>query len=272
MLVCSICDTGWHTACLQPPLTAVPEGDWLCPPCAAAEAASGGPGSISRDAPVRITVAGQPVAWVQQFKYLGSQLCSSGSLDAELSYRSSLAAAAFERLSRPVWQRRSIQLATKMRIYTALVRSVLLYGAHSWALTPPQLERLEVLQRSHLRRILGRTRWRVPPGGESQPKLLSNEALLAACGGPRTVATMLQRMRGRWVGHVLRMPGYRLARQLFFASIDFSAPPQSRPPLSLMTCYQNDIAPRFPRHELRKLPRPDLFLAAADKSSWNARF
>ena len=33
MLLCDACGTGWHTTCLDPPLPAVPKGDWLCPRC-----------------------------------------------------------------------------------------------------------------------------------------------------------------------------------------------------------------------------------------------
>jgi transposase InsO family protein len=36
MLLCDICSAGWHTHCLQPPLDAVPKGDWICPNCKAA--------------------------------------------------------------------------------------------------------------------------------------------------------------------------------------------------------------------------------------------
>jgi len=33
MLLCDACGTGWHMACLDPPLIAVPKGDWICPRC-----------------------------------------------------------------------------------------------------------------------------------------------------------------------------------------------------------------------------------------------
>ena len=33
MMVCDVCGTGWHMYCLQPPLAAVPQGDWICPSC-----------------------------------------------------------------------------------------------------------------------------------------------------------------------------------------------------------------------------------------------
>ena len=33
MLLCDSCNTGWHMHCLQPKLTAVPKGVWVCPDC-----------------------------------------------------------------------------------------------------------------------------------------------------------------------------------------------------------------------------------------------
>ena len=36
MLLCDGCGTGWHLACLQPPLSDVPPGAWVCPVCTAA--------------------------------------------------------------------------------------------------------------------------------------------------------------------------------------------------------------------------------------------
>jgi len=32
-LLCDGCDGAWHMACLRPPLTMIPEGDWKCPGC-----------------------------------------------------------------------------------------------------------------------------------------------------------------------------------------------------------------------------------------------
>ena len=33
MLLCDSCQTGHHMHCLDPPVAAVPAGDWLCPAC-----------------------------------------------------------------------------------------------------------------------------------------------------------------------------------------------------------------------------------------------
>jgi hypothetical protein len=33
MLLCDGCGTGWHTMCLNPPLSCIPKDEWLCPRC-----------------------------------------------------------------------------------------------------------------------------------------------------------------------------------------------------------------------------------------------
>jgi hypothetical protein len=40
MVLCDMCDAGWHLDCLSPALSAVPDGDWLCPECAVARRVS----------------------------------------------------------------------------------------------------------------------------------------------------------------------------------------------------------------------------------------
>ena len=37
IILCDKCDRGCHMFCLQPPLTDVPEGEWICPLCVAEE-------------------------------------------------------------------------------------------------------------------------------------------------------------------------------------------------------------------------------------------
>ena len=88
MLLCSCCDSGWLLSCLQPALEAVPDGEWLCPARTELQQPAAVPRSPEAHiAPVLITIAGQPLAWVSQLKYLGSMHSSHGGLEAKLSYR-----------------------------------------------------------------------------------------------------------------------------------------------------------------------------------------
>ena len=96
---------------------------------------------------------------------------------------------------------------------------------------------------------------------------------MATCAQP-SIELQLLRQRGCWVGHILRMPNDRMAKQLFFGDIVSSAPAQSRPPPSLLSMYAADVSAKVPRSELRRLceGRPNLFEAAASKSQWNNYF
>jgi hypothetical protein len=91
-----------------------------------------------------------------QFKYLGIQFDSAGSLDTELTGRMQQATAGFLQLSSSLRRQKCVDTSVKMQLYRTLVSQVLLYGLHSWNLTAAQLEWLGVLQRHHLRRILRR--------------------------------------------------------------------------------------------------------------------
>jgi len=57
-----------------------------------------------------------------------------------------------------VWRQSRLSMRTKLRLYNALVVSVLLYGAETWTLTKSDEQKLESFQMSCLRQILG-IRW-----------------------------------------------------------------------------------------------------------------
>lgn len=177
----------------------------MCPACMAPEGSSGRGDAWQRPP---IVVDGQPLLWVSSFKYLGSMFHASGSLDAELSRRIQLSAAAFWRLKRPFFQQRNLSLGTRMKVYHCMVTSVLLYGSEAWAVTTAQLQRLEVFHHRCLRHILG---WRLSDR-------YSNEALLTKCR-TSSVQTMLRQHQLRWLGHIGRMHEGRIAKRLMYSTM-----------------------------------------------------
>ena len=95
-----------------------------------------------------------------------------------------------KRLSNAPWKRRCISRQTKLRIYRALVSSVLLYGSETWNLTIRDCNRLNAFDMSCLRR-LENVKWYHHVRNRTKQH-------------PVTI-TLTQR-RLRWFGHLQRMP------------------------------------------------------------------
>ena len=74
-----------------------------------------------------ISMNGQKLEEVTSFQYLGSTLRKDGTFSAEVRIRIASAMAQMARLSR-IWQCNTISFASKCKLYTSLVTSILLYG------------------------------------------------------------------------------------------------------------------------------------------------
>ena len=76
---------------------------------------------------------------------------SNGKLTQDIERRRARATKEFGMLRRRLWGKREISLKVKMRIFNAVVLSVLLYGTTAWALTRTQERRLDVFKMVMLR-------------------------------------------------------------------------------------------------------------------------
>ena len=97
ILLCDACDAGYHMRCLQPPLEAVPPGDWFCAQCAARGGMSACLASVSMPAGWEEV----PILWSLAFVWpkgiafaetLSGQSGGSGALKAPSSERHSSSA------------------------------------------------------------------------------------------------------------------------------------------------------------------------------------
>ncbi|XP_065564235.1 uncharacterized protein LOC136029660 [Artemia franciscana] len=149
-------------------------------------------------------VGDKPAEIVEEFTYLGPILSNDGSILKDLMHRIAKASAVVGRLS-AFWRKTSISCRTKMRIYNALVRSVLLYRDKTWLATQSVLRTVNIAQTKHLRRI------------EGQPwhDFVSNENLLALTAQTPFLVQLAQRTL-RWYGHLLRMSPDTPARTIFY--------------------------------------------------------
>ncbi|XP_044874489.1 uncharacterized protein LOC123371222, partial [Mauremys mutica] len=145
---------------------------------------------------------------VDQFTYLGSTLSRAVTIDIEVNCRIAKASSAFGGLLTNVWDRCGISLATKLKVYQAVVLTTLMYASETWTVYRRHARQLNHFHTTCLRRLL-RIRW--------QDKVPDTEVLSRA--GLPSVYTLLMKAQTRWAGHVVRMPDHRIPKQLFYGEL-----------------------------------------------------
>ena len=150
-----------------------------------------------------ITLGEERINDVESFKYLGTLISNTGSLELEFNERLKKANQTMARLSK-VWKSNRLKLHIKVKLYTSLVRSVLLYGHESWYDNQTISNRFCRFENKALRRILG-VKWQ---------DRIRNEIIREITKVPYVDEIMLKG-RWRWFGHALRTPQERLVHQTF---------------------------------------------------------
>lgn len=135
---------------------------------------------------------------------LGSKLGS----EEDIINRLNKANVAFHSSYKKLWcqghKRTQISEQRKIKLYEALVTSILLYNCGCWAGPKKVLESVNVLQRKHLRQIL-KIFW---------PNTISNEALYERCK-LKPLTERINKARWKMLGHVLRSGNSTPAYQVF---------------------------------------------------------
>ena len=132
--------------------------------------------------------------------------------EEDIARRKSLSIVSMNKLTH-VWIRKDkIKQSTRLLLYKALVKSILLYNCGTWGLTKHQEESLDCHHRKQLRRLLG----------IKYPTRIRNSKLYEICKETPLSITILQ-SRWKLFGHILRrekeIPAYK-AMQLYFTKIN----------------------------------------------------
>ena len=197
-----------------------------------------------------LLLGGQPVERVEQLEYLGIQLAASGTLKAELSARLQKAVYKWRTLQ-PTFRLHSLGLRAKLRIFEGSVMPTLLYGAHSWALTDKQENKLQVFHMRCLRRLLG----------ISLLDKVPNSKVLARCG-QQPLGEQLRLQRLQCLGHLVRMPDARLPKQVFYSQLE-----GPRPVGGVRMRLREDVL----KDDVHSLGMPyNWHRLAVDRSKWRA--
>ena len=137
---------------------------------------------------------GMVVEKVDRFCYLGDMLSADGGAEDAMATRIRIAWNKFRELG-PVLMAKCVSLQVKGKVYVACVRSTMLYGSETWAMTEVMKQRLERTEMRMVRMMCGVTR---------KHRLRSLD--LRSRLGIKSIVEAVRRHRLRWYGHVMRKP------------------------------------------------------------------
>ena len=141
----------------------------------------------------KVIVNGEELEDVDSFVYLGAKVSTAGGADDDITSRLCKARAVFGKLS-GVWKGSTLSKSTKIRIFKANVRAMLLYGCESWRMTKDDEAKLDTFQHKCLRRLL-KIYW---------PMRVSNKKVRRRAN-TETISELVRKRRWTWIRHVLRM-------------------------------------------------------------------
>jgi len=136
---------------------------------------------------------GEDIKRSSDFCYLGSTVSENGGTSKEVNARIQKARESFSKL-RKAWLSKSLRKDTKIRIFNACVKSVLLYGCETWLVTNEIQRKIQIFVNRCLRYIL-RIWW---------PKIISNKDLWKVTG-QEDINLEIRKKKFRWIGHTLTL-------------------------------------------------------------------
>jgi hypothetical protein len=154
-----------------------------------------------------ITLRGVPLVDVPKFCYLGSTIAVDGESSPEIQARIAKAQSAFSMLEKQLWSVQRIDLKTKIRVYLAAVRPVLLYACETWPMKVADERKLQAFEFRCWRRILG----------VSYLDRVSNREIINRIRPPSVCSEELCKRRLNYLGHVLRKTESSIPRRAFLA-------------------------------------------------------
>jgi len=150
---------------------------------------------------------------------------------ADIERRIGLAAGVARSLA-TVWKSKDIGIPTKVRLYNALVLSVLLYNAETWTMKEDLNQKLLVFEMSVLRCIAGVTR----------KHRRRNEDIRRELGITRDVVNHVRARRLTYFGHVVRMQPTRIPNVMLYGRVQGKRP-MGRPKKKVVGQHKRRLSP-----------------------------
>ena len=180
--------------------------------------------------------------------------------DAEdVERRKKLSNVALNKL-RAVWiSNDKIKRNIKIKLYSALVKSILTYNCGTWALTQAEATKLDAFHRKQLRQVLN----------IRYPTKITNKSLYRICN-EKPLSTHIVESRWRLFGHILRrdrdIPANK-AMQAYFHQM--TCRHRGRPTTTLPVIINKELSKTFPHMKLKTSDDlQTIRLLAQDRNKW----
>ena len=163
-----------------------------------------------------IKIDGKNVDHVEEFVFLSSVVPDTS---ADVMRRIALAASAFGRLRKVIWDRHDISNHLNICLYNALILPIATYASETWTLKSEDTRKLTVFEMRCLRSFLGTT----------LADRIRNTDIITRSGIRHTIIDHIKTRRLSWFGHVVRRPEDSYVYKAY--KDDFTqARPRGRPP------------------------------------------
>jgi len=144
---------------------------------------------------------------VKQYKYLGSIINYTNSIEEEVKERIALGIKAYY-ANLKFFKSRLVNKGSKLKLYRTVIRPIVTYASETWALKENITQKLLVFERKILRGIFGPMKenqtWRIK-NNEELDKLIKHE----------NIVNHIKAQRLSWFGHIQRTPETRAAKKIF---------------------------------------------------------
>jgi hypothetical protein len=172
--------------------------------------------------PVKIfDIDGNRITPVGEFRYLGTLVSNQGGATGEIVRRIQIAASIFAHL-KAIWSSTILSLALKLRLFSAVVASVLLYNSQCWVVTANDVRLLEGFYFRCLRHLTRSTRCPAQMNPVAVDKASKIEVFRVA--NVPVVEALLRERRLRWLGHLLRSDPQDTARRCLLREVGSGSP------------------------------------------------
>ncbi|XP_019204855.1 uncharacterized protein LOC109196094 [Oreochromis niloticus] len=175
-----------------------------------------------------ITIDGEPLTKVAQFKYLGSLVTSDCETLPDARLRVNTAWMKWHQVSGVLCDKR-IPIYLKAKVYKSIVRPVALYGSECWPATTKHEQALHTMEMKMLRWPLGLTRLDRARNNDVRKQW-----------GVTPITDKMREVRLRWYGHVVRSDKNSITKTAQQLDLEGNRP-QGRPKKRWMDRIKDDM-------------------------------